>query len=333
MIGPVNATEYTAPEVPESATEYMPEDPETFGEGLWHIIKEGLAHLQPSLTEAGSACFSVIACILLASILKNFSDSSKNTVSIVTTLCVAFILLRCTNALINYGINTVEKLTEYGKLLLPVMTSALAAEGGLTSSTALYTGTALFNSLLASAMKSIIVPMLYIYLVLKVALRTVGNDILNNLHDLLKWLITWSIKIVLYVFTGYLGITGVVSGTTDAAALKATKLTISGVVPVVGNIISDASESILVSAGLVKNSIGIYGLLAVTAIWIGPFIRIGSQYLLLKATAALCGGFGAKEPVNLIKDFSEIMGFLVAMTGAVCILLLVSIICYMKGVG
>lgn len=80
---------------------------------------------------------------------------------------------------------------------------------------------------------------------------------------MVKNVVSWSLKTILTVFTTYMTVTGVVSGTTDAAALKATKVTISSVVPVVGGILSDASEAVLVSAGLMKNAAGIYGILAV----------------------------------------------------------------------
>jgi stage III sporulation protein AE len=138
---------------------------------------------------------------------------------------------------------------------------------------------------------------------------------------------------VLYIFTGYMSITGVISGTADAAAVKAAKLTISGVVPVVGGILSDASETVILSAGIMKNAVGIYGLLAVAAMWITPFLTIGAQFLMLKLTAAVCGVFGVKEASDLIADFSAAMGLVLAMTGAVCFFLLVSIVCFMKGMG
>ena len=54
---------------------------------------------------------------------------------------------------------------------------------------------------------------------------------------------------------------------------------------------------------------------------------------LLKATAAVCGIFGTKRSVGLVKDYSGAMGLLLAMTGACCFLLLVSLICFLKGVG
>ena len=112
---------------------------------------------------------------------------------------------------------------------------------------------------------------------------TWDEEILKKLCGFVKWLSVWILKMILYVFTGYIGITGVVSGPTDAAALKAAKLTISGFVPIVGGILSDASEAVLVSAGVVKNAAGIYGILAIGAVCLGPFLKIGLHYLMLKA--------------------------------------------------
>lgn len=329
----VSAMDYTAPEAPGGAQQYMPEQTESFSEGLWHIIKEAISELQPDLAEGAEVCLSLIASVLLVSILKSFTGVSKRTAELVAILFTSALLVRSTNSMIHLGIETIQDISEYGKLLLPVMTAALAAQGGTTSSAALYSGTTIFSTVLSAAAAKLIIPMIYIFLTLCISYRAIGEEILKNLCNFVKWLITWSIKILLYVFTGYLGVTGVVSGVTDAAALKATKLTISGAVPVVGNIISDASESILVSMGVIKGAAGIYGLLAILAIWIGPFMKIGVQYLLLKFTAAVCGALETKEAVGLIGDFSGIMGFLLAMTGTVCLLLLVSIVCFLKGVG
>lgn len=329
---PVNAMEFTAPQVPDSGKALLPDEPETFGQGLWKVFTEGIKLVQPALTEAAGVCLSLIAAVLLISLVQGMPGASQRVVHLVGALTIAALLLRPSNSLIKLGTQTVTELSEYGKLLLPVMTAALAAQGGTTASAALYTGTALFDALLCSLISSVIVPMIYMFLSLSAANSAVGEGTLAKLRDFIKWLMTWSLKIVLYVFTGYMSITGVVSGTADAAAVKAAKLTISGVVPVVGSILSDASETILVGAGVMKSAVGVYGLLAILAVWIGPFVKIGVQYLLLKITCAVCGVFGSKQSVKLIQDFSGAMGMLLAMTGTVCLLLLISTVCLMKGV-
>ena len=92
-------------------------------------------------------------------------------------------------------------------------------------------------------------------------------------------------------------------------------------------------ETVLVSAGLVKNAAGVYGLLAVLAVWIGPFLRMGAQYLVWKGATALCGLFAPKRLTGVVSDFSTAMGLLLAMLGTVCLFWLVSTVCFLKGVG
>lgn len=329
---PVSALDITAPEVPESGRELMPDSHETFGQGLLEVLQDALTYFQPDLKEAAGVCCGVIAAVMIVAILQTLPGAAGSTADLAGTVMVAFLLLKSANSLINLGAQTVTEISEYGKLLLPVMTAAMAAQGGVTTATALYTGTAFFSAILSSLISKILVPLIYLYLALAAANSAVGEDLLKNISSTMKWAMTWVLKIILYVFTGYISITGVVSGTTDAAALKAAKLTISGVVPVVGGILSDASEAVLVGAGTVKNAAGIYGLLAVIAVVIGPFLRIGAHYLMLKLTAGICSVFGSKRITGLIESFSGAMGFVLAMTGATCLMLMISTVCFMKGV-
>lgn len=332
MVIPVSATNFTVPEAPDAAERYMPQTSSNFGEDLCHVLKKAMQDILPEITEAAEVCLAIIAIIMLTTILQNFSGPSRKVIVLICTLGISFLLLSRTKALITLGRGTVTELSEYGKLLLPVMSAVMAAQGGTATSTALHIGTAVFNSVLTTFIAKLIVPMIYIYLCLSVANCVTGEQTMRNLQDFTKWLSTWSLKIILYIFTGYMGITGVVSGATDAAALKAVKLTISGTVPIVGNILSDASESILISAGLMKNTAGVYGMIAIIAIFIGPFLKIGIQYLLLMLTSGIVRIFGTKESVELVKSFSGAMGLILAMTGTVCLLLLISIVCFMKGV-
>ena len=330
---PVSAADITAPTVPESGRDLMPQAGTSFGDGLWQICCRGLAKIRPDIAEGAKISLCIIAAVVMLSILSAFPGMTEKCCDLVGAVCIAGLLLGSANSLIRLGTDTVEEISQYGKLLLPVMTTALAAQGGLTTSASLYVGTAAFDTLLSGVIASVLVPMVYIYLALAAANAAIGDDLLKKLRDFLKWLMTWVLKTVLYVFTGYMGITGVVSGTTDAAALKAAKLTISGVVPVVGGILSDASEAVLVSAGVVKNAAGIYGIFAVLALIAEPFFRIVVHYLILKFTAAVCGIFASKRITELIGDFTSVMGLLLAMTGTVCLLILISTVCFLRGVG
>ena len=331
LLIPVSAVEFTAPAAPDHVQDLMPAQQESFGRDLWKLVQSAISGLQPDIAKAADSCLALVAVVLLASLFQSMPGTNKTVVRFVCTLAVGTILLGQANSMVSLCAKTVEELSEYGKLLLPVMTGALAAQGGVTSATALYAGTAVFDTVLGSLIGKLLVPMVYLFLALGIANSATGEQLIKKLRDLLKWLMTWGLKVILYVFTGYLSITGVISGVTDAAAVKAAKLTISGAVPVVGGILSDASEAVILSAGVMKSAAGVYGLIALSAIWISPFLQIGLQYIMLKITAALCGVFGVKEASDLIGDFSGAMGLLLGMTGTVCLLLLISTVCFMKG--
>lgn len=327
-----NATSFTAPTAPEEAQKLMPEDTENFGEGLWFVISSAVNTLQPAFSDAVRTCVSVVAVSLLASLVSDLGLHIKPAISLIGTVSVGIILFKPARTLISLGIQTITQISQYGKLLLPVMTGALAAQGAATTSGSLYVATAFFDAILSTAVSDLLVPMVYIFLSVSIVCNLFEQPLLVEISNFIKWMITWGLKTVLYVFTGYISITGVVSGSADATMLKATKLTISGMVPVVGNILSDASEAVLVSAGIMKSAVGIYGLLAVIAIWIGPFLQIGIQYLLLKGSTGMIQMFGVKQTAGLVKDFSAAMGLILAMTGTMCMIVLISTICFMKGV-
>lgn len=334
LVPAAGAVEVEAPAAPEAVSDMVPREADSFGEGLWRVIKASLQKLNPALTQAAGICLQVTAVILLTALAGGFGPKrGGSAMELASAVAVAGALLEPSAAMIRMGEETVLSLSEYGKLLLPVITSAMAAQGGATASAGLYAGTALFDSILSLVISRLMMPMIWLYLALAVGNAAVGEPILGRMRDFCRWLMTWVLKICLYLFTGFLSITGVISGSADAAALKAAKLTISGAVPVVGGILSDASEAVLVGAGVMRSSAGIYGLLTIGALFLAPFVQMGVQYILLKATAALCASFGKSGAVELISDFTGAMGLILAMTATQTTLFLVSTVCFMKGVG
>lgn len=328
---PASALEITPPDVPPSGQDLMPEDTSSFPDAIAQLLRNAFRNLYPDLAEASRISITILCSALLISILYIFSSPSKIAMEISSVVVIASSLLQSTGSLIHLGADTVQTLSEYGKLLLPIMTTAMAAQGAPVTSAALYAGTAAFDTLLSSLIANLLVPLVYIFLILATGHSALHMDILKKMRDFAKWAIGWILKILLTIFTTYISITGVVSGTTDAVTLKATKITISSFVPVVGGILSDASEAILVSAGLMKNAAGIYGILAILAVFLSPFLKISIHYAVFKITAALTGLFAPKTICDLIEDFSSAMGFLLAMTSAACLLLLISTICFLKG--
>ncbi len=138
---PASALEITAPEVPVSGAEVMPENTESFAGALAELLQRTILRIRPDLAEASKVGVTVIAAVMMITVLSTFSGPTKKTAVLAGTITIAAVLLSNTNAMITLGSDTVRQLSDYGKLLFPVMTAAMAAQGGVTASAALYTGT------------------------------------------------------------------------------------------------------------------------------------------------------------------------------------------------
>lgn len=126
------------------------------------------------------------------------------------------------------------------------------------------------------------------------------------------------------VFTGFLTLTGAAAGAADAMTVQMTRSAIATAVPVVGSIISEATGTVLAGRGA-ENAVGIFGMLAVLAICLTPFLNMAVQYLLYKLTAFLAGSVTQGALAELINALGTAFGLMLGMTGSCALLLLISI--------
>lgn len=331
LILPVSAKAIEAPPVPEDAAQWMPDTSQGFGEGLTEMLQTVLSALRPDWEEARQIALGLIGTVLLVVILGTCSEKLAPIGELAGIGCICMLLLKNTQSLFLLSESVIAELSEYGKLLLPVMTAALAAQGGVTASSALYIGTSVFDALLSQLISKLLMPMVYIILAVSIANAAAGEELLKNIKEILQKIVTWLLKSIVTIYLSYMSLTGIISGTADAAAVKAAKTAISAAVPVIGGTLAGASETILLGAGMVKNAAGIYGIYAILALFLAPFSQIMIHYFVLKGTGLLCSLFGNNRLSGLIEDFSSNMGLLLALTGTQCLLLLISMVCFLKG--
>lgn len=233
---------------------------------------------------------------------------------------------------IGLGLSAVDSMQTFSDALMPVMASAAAGAGAGSSASGLYAVTVFFSNLLMRFCSRLLRPMLYGALALAVTDTVLQSQRMKQLRELLCWLLRTGMKAVLYLFTGFLSVTGVLAGSADAAALKAAKITVSGMVPVVGGIISDAAETVLASAGVLKNGIGTVGILAVVAIFLLPYLKIGISYLGFRVASGLCALLESRL-TGTLEAISQSMGLVLAMVGTCTLMNLLACFSFMRAVG
>ena len=272
-----------------------------------------------------SAAVILLIAVLCSVVTAAFEGAAKYAV-LAGVLAISIISVSNVGDFIGLGGKTLDDMNTFSKMLLPTLTAAATASGAVTSAAAKYAATALFMDILMTVAKNLVMPLIYAFTATSIGEAALGGEGLSGASNLLKWLTRTIMMICVLLFILYLSLTGVISGATDAATTKALKTTISTALPVVGSIIADASETILAGASIVRNAVGIFGLLAVLATCILPFLRLGANYLLYKAAAGLSGAIADSRITKLVGAVSTAFGMMLGLVGASAMMLFISII-------
>ena len=222
------------------------------------------------------------------------------------------------------GQETVEELNTFSKALLPTLSAAVAASGGIVSASVRQVATIFFVDLLLSLIRGLLLPLVYFYVAAAAADAMLPGRRLAGISRAIRKGTVWLLTGALALFTLYLTVSGAAAGSADTVTARLARSAV-GVLPVVGSILADAADSVLAGAGAVKNTVGAAGLLAVLAVCLLPLVRLGVQYLVYKAAAFLAGILGAEQLTGLIDALGGAFGLIFGMTGACGLLLLISI--------
>lgn len=297
-------------------------------EGMYSLLQDAVSQGRTLLLSSVRAAVRLLAVVLVCGLGESacVQKQAVSAVKLAGALAVTALSVNDMDAMIGLGRESIGKMNTFSDILLPVAAVITAATGHVTVAAARQGATVLFIQVLINIMDGLLIPLVYAYVSAGCAYAAVGNEGLKKLGAILKGTVTAILTAVLLVFVGYLTMSGAIAGTADAAAVKATKLAISRAIPVVGSVLADAAETVLVGAGVLKGSVGVIGLLVVLAICLGPFLQLACHYLTYKLTAALTATVADARLSGLLDSIGGAFGLVLGMTGACALLLLFSIV-------
>lgn len=295
--------------------------------GLERILSYALSKLKETVCCALRPASVVAAIALLCSMAGGLSTQGGfDYVSFGGCTAVAITALGDVNSVIAVGTTALDELSAFSKVLLPTLTTVAAASGALTSASAKYAASALFLDVLLSVANTLLWPLIRAYAVCVTAASAVGDGRVAGAARLMKRVCKLGMTALTAAFISYLSVSGTVASGADAAAVKAAKAVISTALPVVGKMLSDASESLVAGAGVLRNTAGVFGLLAVLAVCVTPFLQLGVRYLLFKAAAAVAEAVAGERLGRLIDGIGSVYGMALGLVGTAAVFLFVSVL-------
>lgn len=207
--------------------------------------------------------------------------------------------------------DALNALLDFMKALIPVYCTGLSIASGGLSSAVFYSVAALGIAVVGTILRNVVLPVIGLYFMLSVLNRILEEDFLSMLAGLFYSVAEGLMKFSMAAVLGLGTIQGMIAPAADLVKRSAIIKT-AGAIPVVGDLFSGASQTILAAGVLLKNTIGAAGAVIIILLCLIPLARVGIANLSLKFGAAVlqpisdkritdCIGYGAKTHKLLVQ--------------------------------
>lgn len=254
---------------------------------------------------------TLIMLTLFSIILQAISTAfERNTVSQVAHFIVFIVLLYVTltsfHEVFRYAQETIENMSNFLIALLPLMLGLLATFGQVMSISFFHPIIIFLIHISGVLMTKFIFPLLFLSALLMVVSYMNDKYQATYLADLFKHISLGTLGIFITIFLGVISIQGTATAIQDGVALKTTKFITGNFVPVIGRSFTEAADTVLAAALLLKNTIGIFGLVIIVSIAVFPLVKIMVIAMMYKLAAALLQPLGNSSitiSLNMISKY------------------------------
>lgn len=201
-------------------------------------------------------------------------------------------------------VNTLKSLFQFVTLLLPAYVVTIVFSAGSVSALGFYELTLLSVHILQLLFIKMVLPLIQIYVVFLFFNQLTQEDLFSQASEFLKTLLEWILKTTTAILVGLQTIQCLVAPAVDTLK-NSTAHRIVKALPGVGGLMDSAAETIAGSALVIKNAVGVAGMIVVLLICLLPFFKLGLSVLLFRLLCALLQPISEKRMVDCIRSFSD----------------------------
>ena len=131
--------------------------------------------------------------------------------------------------------------------------------------------------------------------------------------------------VLLTVFLGVISVQGITSSVTDGVTIRTAKYVSGNFIPVVGKMFADATDTVISASLLVKNSIGLAGVIILLFLCAFPAIKILTLALIYQMAAAVLQPLGDTPIVTCLQTIGKSMIYAFAAMAVVGLMFFLAI--------
>lgn len=279
----------------------------------------------------GKLLGTLLVLTLFSVILQAISSAfEKSTVSKIAHFIVFIVLIYVTltsfYSVVSYAQASIEQMSNFMIALLPLMLGLLATFGQVMSVTFFHPIIIFLIHISGLLMTNFIFPLLSLSALLIMASYLNEKFQVTYLAQLFKQISLGTLGIFITIFLGVMSVQGTASAIQDGIALKTTKFITGNFIPVIGRSFTEAADTVLTSALLLKNAIGVIGLMIIVLIAVFPALKIMVIAFIYKLAAALLQPLGNSPIILCLHMISKYILYILACVITVTFMFFLAIV-------
>jgi len=270
----------------------------------------------------GKLLVTIVMLSVLSMILETLQTAfEKNNISkIAYAICYMVIIIIAINSFsvaIGYAKDAIEGMVSFMMAMVPLLFTLLASMGNVVTVSVTHPMIIFMIHLVSTLIHMLVFPLLFFSAVLHLVSSISDKYKLTQLADLLRNISVALLGVLLTMFLGVISVQGATSSVTDGVSLKAAKYIAGNFIPIVGRTFADATDTVFTASLLVKNAIGLTGVIIILFLCAFPALKILALALIYNITGAIMQPLGDTPIVGCLQAIGKAMIYVFAALAAV----------------
>ena len=304
---------------------------EDSNKNLWRVISGYFTKRIKRPLSAFSSAISIIMIYAVVGMVKSEKQGISESYAFLCALSVGGAILAPMMSAVGESVEVIK--TAGGLMLgfIPIFCIILVSSGKI-SSAMVYQGAMLgVCEFITSACSYIISPFVGAYICFGMSAAVAGNDGIYKLAVGIKNVATWGLGLLMTIFTGFLGMQGVIAKASDNMTIKTTKFFVGSTVPLVGGALSEAVTTVVAGIGMLRSSAMIWCIAAVAVIMLPIVLELFIWRIVLNVLAAVSSMFSVSMVEKLFSISGVAISFLIALLLCIFVTFILSLVIISSG--
>ncbi|WP_223127933.1 stage III sporulation protein AE [Pasteuria penetrans] len=204
-------------------------------------------------------------------------------------------------------LDAIQRMSQFLLAMLPIMFALLASLGHVGSVTLFHPLIVSFIHWISLGVQYWVIPLLFLATILYVVSSLSSHYSLSQLAKLLHRIGLFSLGTMLTLFLSSLSIQGGAVAVADGVVLRTAKYLTGNFVPVVGHTIAEAADTVAGASLLIKNAIGLAGVVVLLLLCAFPALKIAMIALLYNVAAAVLQPMGESPIIESLSHVGKLL--------------------------